>query len=597
MARRNIAILYALWVFICVVPLLGWTLITAGNGEQALSIVQPAKDAEVAEPGFYIFGASNPTEKLYMDGVALTNRTDEGFFSVFVELSIGANVFVFSQAGQRDIAVTIHRTEPPAWPEHLIMREAGLVSVFPVQAEYVSVGDVVVFEAIAPVGAAVTVNFRGETLVLSPDHIAANPDREMILATRFSVQYTVSGDVDSDSIADLGRPVYDMEFVGQQFSAVGAPIRLIGKEAPFYATVAVETAWTFASPSTSGGSDWNLLAGQKGAVRAISGNGEWIRLDSGVWVEGSKVSLGTEDGLIIDVLTEGRVTRDGINHKVTWRALHYPVIRAVFDGAVLRVYFALQSEAPAIGLSYIDKDEVFFKDVTSGFYSGTPYLEFIVRDEVNLEGFYVSFGEGEFSLNVRTRRALSPGDLPLDGFVFVIDAGHGGADYGALGPMGKEMAEKHINLINARNIAYRLERLGASAILTRSSDVFFTLQERTEISRRSKPDMFISMHADSTIETKDAANIRGISFWYKNPNSRPLAEHFINKLHGINPRTTRHRQPNQANFFVCRPVWAPSVIVEASFMNNINDFAWMMNPENQSVLADGIVNAILSYYS
>ena len=99
------------------------------------------------------------------------------------------------------------------------------------------------------------------------------------------------------------------------------------------------------------------------------------------------------------------------------------------------------------------------------------------------------------------------------------------------------------------------------------------------------------------METTDASNIHGFTMWYRNPNSLPLAEHFLNQLHYINPMTTRHRTVHQANFFVCRPVWAPSVIVEISFMNNIQDFAWMICPANQSKFVWGMVNAILGYYA
>jgi N-acetylmuramoyl-L-alanine amidase len=38
------------------------------------------------------------------------------------------------------------------------------------------------------------------------------------------------------------------------------------------------------------------------------------------------------------------------------------------------------------------------------------------------------------------------------------------------------------------------------------------------------------------------------------------------------------------------------VLFETSFMNNIQDFSWMINPQNQMDLAGSIANAILEYF-
>lgn len=570
------------------------TEVTKAEHMQMLSIAQPMNDVSVPAPGFNIFGTSDPEKGLYINGLPVNNRTEEGFFSIFVDIALGNNTFVLSQDAQEDVIRIINRLPDTLEPAHEVMERAILTSVFPAQAEYVSSGDTIVFEAIAPIGASLTVDFNGETLILSPEHKTHNFHTGQIYATTFSASHKVTGRTGEDTIIDLGQPLYLMEFGGQTMSSSGADIRLINENAPFYATVTAKTAWTFPGASTDGGSDWSLTRGQRALVRAISGGGEWVRLDSGMWIQRENVYLRFESKLINNVLSNGRYVRGTVTDSIKWDAIHYPAVRATFDSDVLKIYFSMQKEAPAIDLS--DFGDMFFNEMISGIYNGMPYYAFTVREGVNVEGFYTSFSNGEFMLNIRRRRELAEGNLPLSGFTFVIDAGHGDHDYGALGPKGRVMAEKCINLANAKNLALRLEELGATVVQVRETDVFLTLQERTEISRKLKPDMFISMHADSTAETTDATNIHGASFWYRNPNSRPLAEHFAYELHGINPMTTRGAHANQANFYVCRPTWTPSIIVEASFMNNIHDFAWMINYENQQILAGGIVRAILSYY-
>jgi N-acetylmuramoyl-L-alanine amidase len=199
-------------------------------------------------------------------------------------------------------------------------------------------------------------------------------------------------------------------------------------------------------------------------------------------------------------------------------------------------------------------------------------------------------------LVLRRRRALTPGNFPFDGFTFVLDAGHGGTDPGALGPMGGEYAEKHIVMDVTLKLAERLEKLGAEVHLVRGGDYDVPLLTRTHLSREVKPDMFISIHSNSTAETTNATNIHGLTMWYRNPTSQPAAQALFERLRFVNPLSNRANSINQSNFFVCRPVWSPSVLIELSFTNNINDFAWMVNPARQVDMAWGIVNALLGYY-
>ena len=562
-----------------------------------LAIAQPMTDTSIVGEGFNIFGTSNPAEGLYVNGRTVTNRVEEGFFNVFVSLSPGENIFVFSQDGQNDVTRVIYREAEVLEPDYIVLSRAEFLYAFPTQMEYISVGETLFFSVIAPIGAQVKVSFNGEELLLLPERRAASVNAERIYATTFSVAYIMPAREGLDAIIDIGRPLYSMEFEGQSISTYGAMIRLIGEQAAFHATVTADAAWTFPNPRLAGGPSWSLTRGQQALVRRTTEGGDWVELDTGMWIQRENVTLGFGAERVTNAfLSVGRYEISDFTHSIIWEAAYNPAARVDFDGHVLRMYFAMQEDVPEIDLTDVSEQDLFFSSKTSGMRGGVPYYAFTIRTGINVEGFYTRFANGEFVLNIKQRRALAEGDYPLSGFTFVIDAGHGGHDSGARGAMGIYMSEKDINLINARNLAGKLEELGAVVVLTRSTDVFLTLQERTQISRMIKPDMFISIHADSTVETTDATNIHGVSFWYRNPNSRALAEHFTNELHYINPRTTRIKSANHANFFVCRPTWTPSVIVEASFMNNINDFAWMLNPENQQALADGLASAILSYY-
>jgi N-acetylmuramoyl-L-alanine amidase len=482
------------------------------------------------------------------------------------------------------------------------MSTAEMTSVFPSKAEYVSAGDTITFRATAPVSATVSVRLNGTTLELRDDNrernSSLNLNNGVIYQTTYSATYTVPENSGTRPITDLGNPTYTMTYGGTEQIKHGAPVNLIGKNAPFYATVKSESAWVFPGPTTTGGTGWNLLEGQKDAVTAISRDGSWARLSTGMWIETEHIATELKTDRAVHVLSDGTYTQGENIDVMKWKATDYPAVNVTYDGENLKIYFPLHDLPPSMeGITSENiYDTTVFSVMEIAFGNGIPYYSFKVKDNKQIEGYYISFADGEFSLNIKKPRKLTQGDKPLAGFTFVIDAGHGGNDSGAVGMLGGSFAEKHVNLVNSIKLGDRLTALGATVIQTRTTDVFHTLQERTEINRRANPDMFISMHGNAVAETTNATNIRGITFWYRNTNAKPLADHLMNELYDVNPLTTRNRASNHANFYVMRPTWSPSVLVESSFMCNIQDFAWLINPARQDELADKTAMAILSYY-
>ena len=80
----------------------------------------------------------------------------------------------------------------------------------------------------------------------------------------------------------------------------------------------------------------------------------------------------------------------------------------------------------------------------------------------------------------------------------VVDAGHGGSDEGGQGPEGT--LEKDITLSVARLLTGALERrLGVRVILTRNRDGVVELDQRAAIANNNKADLFISLHANSSV--------------------------------------------------------------------------------------------------
>ena len=361
-----------------------------------------------------------------------------------------------------------------------------------------------------------------------------------------------------------------------------------------YATVTSDEAWLFQSNTITGGSDFMLERGQVDRVIAESTN-NMVRLSNGMWISRNAVSLRSENEPIEDVLQDG-VYQVGTDYDVIiWQADEFSAIHAEFDGYILRLNFGMHTEAPPLTLP-TNLSNTLISESNMGVSNNIPYIELTIREDANLEGYFVTYEDGELRFYLRRRKSLTQGDEPLTGITILIDPGHGGEYSGAIGPLGYEMSEKHIVLINSFLLAERLENLGATVYLTRDSDVDVSLQGRVNMSREIMPDLFLSLHVNSVAETTNSDNISGFTVWYRNANAVSLAQTILDVMYDVNPMTNRNRNTNQANFFVCRPSWVPTVILESSFIKNIEDFVWLIDPVQQEHMADMTIEAILEYF-
>ncbi len=105
-----------------------------------------------------------------------------------------------------------------------------------------------------------------------------------------------------------------------------------------------------------------------------------------------------------------------------------------------------------------------------------------------------------------TKRVLTP---IAGNVVIAVDAGHGGEDPGASSASGKR--EKHITLALAKKVVAELNSYpGVNAFLTRSGDYYVGLRKRTQIARKNRAHLFVSLHADAFPQDK---RVRGSSVW------------------------------------------------------------------------------------
>ncbi len=167
----------------------------------------------------------------------------------------------------------------------------------------------------------------------------------------------------------------------------------------------------------------------------------------------------------------------------------------------------------------------------------------------------------------------------------VVDAGHGGKDTGAYRRYGG--AEKVATLDVARRLDRKLRESQFKTILTRSSDVFISLDERVAIENGQKNSIFVSIHFNDSRRR----GIKGFEAYYHSAYARGLAERIQSKLLKI-PGAV-NRGIHVSNFHVLRLADYPAVLVECGFLSNRSEGNEARSADYRELLADKIAEAIV----
>nr|WP_251073289.1 LysM peptidoglycan-binding domain-containing protein [Vibrio cincinnatiensis] len=224
--------------------------------------------------------------------------------------------------------------------------------------------------------------------------------------------------------------------------------------------------------------------------------------------------------------------------------------------------------------------------------------------------------------------------------IVAIDAGHGGEDPGSIGPTRK--FEKDVTLSVSKKLADQINAVpGMKAVLTRSGDYFVNLNKRTEIARRSKAHLLVSIHADAfhTPQPRGASvfvlNTRRanteIARWVENHeqqsellggagevlaktnNDRNVSQTLLdlqfshsqkeghkvasNILCEMGKVAHLHKsEPVNASLAVLKSPDIPSVLVEMGFISNPVEERLLFQRSHQDKLARALAKALVQYF-
>ena len=171
--------------------------------------------------------------------------------------------------------------------------------------------------------------------------------------------------------------------------------------------------------------------------------------------------------------------------------------------------------------------------------------------------------------------------------IVVIDAGHGGTDCGAT---RNSIYEKNITLDISKRIQKLLTQKGYVVYMTRSTDEYISLQDRVEYSEAIYPDVFVSVHVNSS--NSDSPN--GIETHYYKDNSLQLAKTVHASM--LNNIKANNRGLFKSKFYVINHTTAPAILVEIGFISNANERAQLVTETRKQATAKAIAEGIDAYF-
>lgn len=220
--------------------------------------------------------------------------------------------------------------------------------------------------------------------------------------------------------------------------------------------------------------------------------------------------------------------------------------------------------------------------------------------------------------------------------LIIIDPGHGGRDGGAIG-YGRHL-EKDIVLQISKRLAKILKSDGYKIKMTRDRDKTLTLKYRTKYTRKNKPDLFISIHANS-VPKKKAHKAKGIEIYYLDPKrgsqrssrlerkenaadynamsssitklfsatqsrAKVIESNFLaidigqNVVSRLREKRFKVKDAKVAggNFWVLVGATSAAVLVEVGFVSHPKEVKRLINKSYQQTFAQGIADGVDQYF-
>ena len=307
-----------------------------------------------------------------------------------------------------------------------------------------------------------------------------------------------------------------------------------------------------------------------------------------------------------------------------------------------QLVFDLSEDTPIYSTDYDEYNRLLFLDIGDTESSNDKNLKNELPKYVDKiqkvgygtsSGYFVTFNKNIFH-KVSLRK--NPNRVVIDfsknaqnkQYTVVIDPGHGGKDPGAIGTTGTR--EKDIALAVGKYLRDELKK-DFNVVMTRDTDEFITLTNRSKISNGIGADLFVSIHINSAENSK----LNGMEIFYFSKKSSPYAERIAEFENSVGAKygedsnsivqimgqiaynknqeksiklaeklnkdlaarmKMKDRGIHGANFAVLRGISSPGILIELGFIRNPEDHRKMTNKTNQKIMAKKIAEHIRKYF-
>ncbi len=539
-----------------------------------LNIVAPAQNVTTTSTSYYVYGTSNPNEKLYVNGTEITDRGSSGSFGFLVELAVGNNIIEAVQSSATDTA-TITRVANAS--QLTPYTTTVLSAAFPTFDNYVPSGEDITLSCTAPSGAYVVASLNGKTVELTQSAATAVAGVPAVFKAATTMPQA-SGDT-----KNVGSVVYTMTYngktttynsAGEMYTSgvgVAAVVQNYQSAAPNYQSDTVNSSIT------------TVLS--MGMVdRVVDQNNTMYKLSMGGWVSKSAFSpLEGSWSYVNDVEDVGFESYDNVEEYAFYGS-SFPGYKFELTGNTLTL--TLYNTRGVTSLP-IGNSDIFTNADVAVDKTGTVIT--LTAREDTLWGYAIEYNNGETLLVCKSKPQIDESsDTPLKGVSIVLDPGHGGSDPGAVGVSGATGAnESDLTLATAIATKTLLEGLGAEVTLTREDDVRIYSNDRTLDALTNRADFLISIHYNST--TYPSAH--GLEVYSYTPNSQDLAESL--QLNLTNTTGAYNRGAKITPFRMALYTACPSVLIEMEFISNPRVYDKVRTDEWLYDSAVGIKNGII----
>ena len=212
---------------------------------------------------------------------------------------------------------------------------------------------------------------------------------------------------------------------------------------------------------------------------------------------------------------------------------------------------------------------------------------------------------------ISVRPAIEPEQRivsPAENVIFVLDAGHGGEDGGAVAPDGTN--EKEINLRMERTLAALFVLYGVPFIETRTEDTAIGDNTLRTVGERKRSDILKRYQIVNDTTGSILLSIHQNQYWQPQYNgtqvfysaafeeAKTLAQTIQSTVSAtLQPDNTRQIKPSGSSIILLYKAQRPSVLIECGFLSNPDELQKLKTQKYNTELCYTILDSVLQYYN